>query len=337
MAWFDKTGPESDVVISSRIRFARNLAAYPFPSRLDEAGRRALIGKVSSALAGLELTVTELGELSVPAVRSLVEKHYISPNFAGETAPHALLLNEEKQIAVMVLEEDHVRIQTLEPGLALDKAFERACVIDTALDEGCELAYHEKLGYLTGCPTNLGTAMRASVMVHLPALTMAGKIGPLTRNLSKLGMTVRGLYGEGSEAAAALYQVSNSVTMGLSETEILGKLHDIVLQLAESERKLRQSMKSDGYARLCDKVMRAFGTLKNAYMMSSEEFLGLWSDTRLGVSLGILKDVSLETLGGLLVGAMPATLAIECGSEASDAAGRDIARAEKMRRTLGAQ
>ncbi|MBQ8510800.1 MAG: protein arginine kinase [Clostridia bacterium] len=332
MAWFNQTGAESDVVISSRIRFARNIAGIPFPGRMTDAQRSEVIEKVTKALSPANLETIDMVAKSPLEAQSLVEEHFISPAFAREKAPHTLLLSADRTAAVMIGEEDHVRIQTILPGLSLGEAYKAACTLDDLLDGGAEIAYSEDVGYLTQCPTNLGTAMRASVMLHLPAMTLAGQIGSVARSLSKLGITVRGLYGEGSEAAGALYQVSNSITMGLTEQEILDKLEKVARQLVESERKLRDTLKSDSFARLCDRVMRAFGVMKNAYMLSSEEFLKLWSDVRLGVSLGMITDIDYAKLGGILIAALPATLLLTAGSpEDTPAAERDVLRAKAVR------
>lgn len=313
MAWFNQIGPESDVVVSSRVRFARNLEGFPFPAKCSDAQRSELIGEITHALLPAEMTTLDPAALSPSKLRALMEKHYISPEFVTDTRPRALLLDEKLQTAVMICEEDHLRIQAISAGFALSEAYQAASRLDTLLDEGTKVAYSEALGYLTHCPTNLGTAMRASVMLHLPALKLAGRIPGLVRSLTKLGITVRGIYGEGSDSAGALYQVSNSVTLGFTEDEILEKLDGVVRKLIESERKLRDSMKSDSYARLCDKVMRSKGILTNAYMLDEGEFMELWSDVYLGAALGILEGMELSSLTSLMVDAKNAPLSVNCG------------------------
>ncbi len=308
MAWYDKIGPESDVVVSSRVRLARNLEGYPFPSVASDAQNSEMIGEVSKALAAASLSTVDPIGMSPVQIHTYVEKHYISPEFAAASHPRALLLDEKQQIAVMVGEEDHVRIQALASGLALSEAYETARRVDELLDSDVKIAYSETLGYLTHCPTNLGTAMRASVMLHLPALKLAGKLPALIRNLTKLGMTVRGIYGEGSESCGALYQISNSVTLGVTEKELIEKLEGAVRRIIDSERKLRDSMKSDRYASLCDRVMRAKGVLTGAYMLNVEEFMELWSNVRFGAAMGLLEGVTLPALNTLLMDAKPAGL-----------------------------
>ncbi len=312
MSWFTKTGPDFDVVVSSRIRLARNLEEYPFPAKCTDAQRSEVISAVSHALAAADLATIDPAAKTSAELKSLVEKHYISPEFAAESAPRALMLDEDRQSAVMIGEEDHVRIQTLASGFALREAYETAIKLDEMLDAGANIAYSESLGYLTRCPTNLGTGMRASVMLHLPALKLAGKLPSLIRNLTKLGITVRGIYGEGSDSAGALYQISNSVTLGQTEDEILEKLEGVVRRVIESERHLRDTLKSDSFARLCDRVMRARGILQSAYLLTTAEFMELWSDVRLGAASGLLDTVDTVKLTRLMIGAMPSTLLTTC-------------------------
>lgn len=322
MAWFESIGADSDVVVSSRIRLARNINGYPFPSVCSDEQRSALIEEISRALAPARLKTLDPAAMSRIDRQELVEKHLISPEFAGDEHPRALLCDESAQLAVMICEEDHVRMQAIFAGNALKEAYAAACRLDDLLDESLSIAYSESLGYLTHCPTNLGTAMRASVMLHLPALTISGKLSGVMRSLAKLGITVRGIYGEGSESSGALYQISNSLTLGMSEEEIIGKLEDIVAKIIETERKLRDSIKSDSYARICDRVMRAKGVLTNAYLLDEAEFMQLWSDVRLGVSMGFLEGIPMETLNTLMIGAQSANIMKNTG------AGEDTPKAE---------
>lgn len=332
MAWYNEIGAESDVVISSRVRFARNIVGYPFGDKLTDAGRSEIIEKVTKALAPAELETIDLVAKSPLEASALVEERFISSHFAAEKAPHTLLLDENKQLAVMICDKDHVRIQACLAGLALDKAFEKAAALDELLDSETEIAYSESVGYLTQNPTDLGTGMRASVVLHLPAMVLAHRIGITARNLARLGITMRSFIGESGEAAGSLYQISNSVTMGMSENEIIEKLTTIAKQLIDSERKLRNTLKSDSFARLCDRVMRANGILKNAYMMSSDEFMQLWSDARLGAAIGILDKPELAAFDSLLAEAMPAKLLLASGQSGDIAASElDIIRAKAVR------
>jgi protein arginine kinase len=237
-------------------------------------------------------------------------------------------------MAVMVCEEDHLRIQSILPGLALDEAYRNASRIEKRLDEEFDFAYSEKLGYLTHCPTNLGTGMRASVMMFLPALTRRGYMDSLAAQLSKIGLTVRGLFGEGSGAAGCMYQISNQITLGITEEDTLEKLSDAVAQISESERKARKSINGEELERVTDMILRAEGTLRYAYRMSSSEFIRLFADVRFGIALGIVKDITYEQLGTLLVEVMPATLTLSAETTPKTDAARDRLRAQKIQSLL---
>ena len=325
MAWYNEIGKDTDVVLSSRVRFARNIKDYPFSPLLDETGASEIISKVKDALASFRLI--DMQSKSEIEKRAYVEKHLISPNFASSALPSALLTDEKEVNAVMVCEEDHIRIQSILPGLALREAFDSACEIDDKIDAHVTYAYDEKLGYLTHCPTNLGTGMRASVMMFLPALTMTNLLNRYIGQLEKLGMTLRGMYGEGSNAEAYVYQLSNSVTMGITEDETISKLENIINQLIENERSTRESLKAQNYDRICDKVCRSMGILKSAYMMSSKEFLKLFADVKLGHALGMIEGVDDVALSGLFIAAMPATLVLNTDCETSSDTERDKLRA----------
>ena len=237
-------------------------------------------------------------------------------------------------MAVMVCEEDHLRIQSILPGLALEEAYQNASRVEKRLDEEFDFAYSEQLGYLTHCPTNLGTGMRASVMMFLPALTKGGYMNSLASQLSKIGLTVRGLFGEGSGSAGCMYQISNQITLGITEEESLKKLTDAISQITESERKARKAITGEALERLTDSVLRAVGILKYAYRMSSAEFIKLFSEVRFGIALGIVSDVTYEQLGTLLVEAMPATLTLSSESTPKNEAARDRLRAQKIQSIL---
>lgn len=337
MTWYNLSGESSDTVISTRVRFARNLAGYSFDSTLGEKEAREIIGKISDIFTpALGFERVDLDETNKLQALSYVEKHFISREFSAKKAPHTLLLSEKFNTAVMVCEEDHVRLQTILPGLALNEAYEDLCRFDDLLDSGVELAYDEKLGYLTHCPTNLGTGMRASVMMFLPALTMTNQIGDIAAQLSKIGLTIRGMYGEGSESRGSLYQISNQVTLGVSEEETIRKLGEIVAQISNRERKLRTALKEDRFDFIKDKVRRAEGTLRYAHMLSSSETAELFSLVRLGVSLGIIEDVDYSTLSRILVETSPATLTLASKDHPKNDDERDLLRAKKIKAELTA-
>lgn len=334
MSWYNTTGKACDTVISTRVRLARNINGYHFPSRLDVSAANEIIEKVSAPLESSGFRKINFADLSPVMATSYVERHYVSPEFATKDAPHALLLQEQSGIAVMVCEEDHLRIQCILPGLSLEEAYQNASRTEKRLDEDFDFAYSEELGYLTHCPTNLGTGMRASVMMFLPALTKGGYMDSLSTQLSKIGLTIRGLFGEGSGAAGCMYQISNQITLGITESDIISKLSEAVRQIIESEHKARKAITGDALERLTDRIMRSEGILKHAYMMSSSEFIKLYADVRFGIALGIVQDISYEQLGTLLVEAMPATLTLSSENTPKSESARDKMRAQKIKSLL---
>lgn len=332
MAWYHTTGKDNDIILSSRVRFARNLCGYAFGNRLEREKAEEIIEKVGDLLAASGFEKVPL--TSPLEVSSLVEKHYISHEFAEKKAPHALLMNEPCGYAVMLCEEDHMRLQCILPGLSLDEAYASLCKLDDLIDERFDVAYDEKLGYLTHCPTNLGTGMRASVMMFLPALTMAGRIGGLANQLSKIGLTMRGLYGEGTAAQGGLYQISNQITLGITEEDTLKKLSDVIRQIKESELSIRRLITEENNPDLVDRICRAEGTLRHAFLLSSNEFISLYADVRLGISLGIVKAIDYETLDSLFISVMPATLTLSASTPVEGDKARDILRAKRIKEAL---
>lgn len=333
MEWYTKQATGNDVVISTRVRLARNLSDYPFATKLDAAAAREIIDKVASALKPHGFALTDMTAVTPLEAQSYVEKHIISTEFAKKKSPHALLLSDALSVAVMVCEEDHIRLQCLLPGFELERAYENACKVDDILDEALNLAYDEKLGYLTHCPTNLGTGIRASVMVFLPALTMTSQISGLSAQLSKIGLTIRGLYGEGSASKATLYQISNQVTLGITEEDTLKKLKEIISKISEDEMRLRREIFKASEDALTDKILRSVGALRYARLISSEEFFSLYADIRLGISLGIVKDIAYPGLDPLLYEAMPASLVLKFGDNFSKETTSEQIR-DRMRATF---
>lgn len=334
MAWYNTLGKDSDTVISTRVRLARNINGYPFASRLDVAKANEIIEKVSVPLEASGFRKIHFSDLSPVMATSYVERHYVSPEFATKEAPHALFLQETAGLAVMVCEEDHLRIQSILPGLALEDAYLNASRTEKRLDEDFDFAYSDTLGYLTHCPTNLGTGMRASVMMFLPALTRGGYMDSLANQLSKLGFTMRGLFGEGSGSAGCIYQISNQITLGITEEDTLQKMNEVIRQITESEQKARKKITGDALDRLTDRILRSEGVLKYAYMISTSEFMKLFSDVRFGISLGIVEDINYEQLGTLLVEAMPATLTLSSENTPKTETARDKLRAQKIQSVL---
>jgi protein arginine kinase len=271
-----------------------------------------------------------MNSLSVIDRQVMVEKHLVSPEMLQNVHSRGVFLNKAENISIMVNEEDHLRIQCLFTGMQLDEAWDSANKLDNVLEEKIAYAYSEDYGYLTSCPTNVGTGMRASVMIHLPALAITGYLNSLLSAVSKLGIAVRGLYGEGTEARGNVFQISNQITMGISEEETLENLKGIVKQIIDQERMARNKLLQESRLRLEDKLYRSYGIFKNARVMSSEEFMKLFSDVRLGINMGIIKDVSLETLNTLMIATQPANIMQRFGSNLSPEE-RDVKRAELIR------
>ena len=321
-------GPECDAVISSRVRLARNLADYPFPARLNAEGRRKIGDTVKNALSSDAYNFINLAETPDIEADALAEKRVISPEFAKSKSERELIADIKNGVYIMLNEEDHLRIQCIKPGFAVSDAFEQADNFDTLAD--LNYAYSEDLGYLTQCPTNLGTGLRASVMLHLPALTLSRQIDRIAADLPKLGLTIRGFYGEGSEVGGDLYQVSNSITLGVSEEQTLEKIKSVAGKIIELERVTRSELYKNSRESITDKIKRAYGTLRHAHLISSSEFLQLYSAVRLGVTYGIINNLDYKVLDNLLVQVMPANLIIKKGAEQN----RDITRAAYIQEVI---
>lgn len=333
MAWYEVKGDFADTVFSTRVRLARNLRGFPFGKKLSYESANEVIERIEKALAGKDYHKQNLDDLTPVATESLVEQHLISREFATKKTPHALFRNDNKSLSLMACEEDHIRLQCILPGLALQDAFRIACECDDLLDASLDIAFDERLGYLTHCPTNLGTGLRASVMLFLPALTAAGGIPALSRQLAKIGLTMRGLYGEGSESRGYLYQVSNQVTLGVSEEEILSRLEKAIMSIIENERRLR-ALSGEAAERRTDRIRRAEGTLRYATLISSEEFFGLFADVKLGIATGDVTSITHETLHTLFINVMPATLTMRSVDAPKNGIERDRARAKLIKQAL---
>lgn len=266
--------------------------------------------------------------------REKVEKHLMSPQMLNTYKKGALAVSKDKKISIMINEEDHIRIQCIEKGLELEKAFEMADRIDDRLEENLEYAFDEKLGYLTSCVTNVGTGLRASVMVHLPALRKIGELKKMIQTLSKIGLTVRGAYGEGSEALGNMFQISNQITLGVNEREIIKAVNNIIVQLVEKEKRARQLLIEKDPLLVEDKAYRSFGILKNARLLSYKESMTLLSDVLLGVDLGILTETDGAVLHHMMSCIQPATLQI-IFDQNFNGRERGIKRAEFIKDLLG--
>lgn len=335
MKWYEKSGNEADTVVSTRVRLARNLAEYPFPikmsgeqrSKVEEAVKDAILAG-NSAIAQ-DFRFISLDDISQTEAVSLVERHLVSPEFISASQGRGLLLTQDESISIMINEEDHLRIQVMREGLDLEGVYSLADRIDTLLNERLRFAYDTDLGYLTQCPTNLGTGMRASLMLHLPALQESGAMKRVAASLSKLGLVIRGIYGEGTESVGALYQLSNQVTLGLSEQSAIANLKSISSQLIEQERSAREEIAKT--VELQDQVYRSIGILQNARVLRSDEFMKMISYIRMGVACGLLSDISYDSINSLIVQVQPATMML---TKTMTAAERDERRAQIVSQRL---
>lgn len=340
--WFEieKNTNDSAVVVSTRIRLARNLCNIPFPDKMTDAQKQELIVKVEDALKdekfGKNITLKKImmEELDPICANAMAERRIISPQFAAKRKSRALFLSEDESVAVLVNEEDHIRIQVLSSGSDLPVCLKIATEIDTVLEKKLGFAFDKTLGYLTQCPTNLGTGLRASIMLHLPMLENNGMIESIANTVSKLGMTVRGSMGEGSTSQGALYQISNQVTLGISEQNAIDNLMSIVNQVIIKEQDLRKKAYENDAISLNDKVYRAYGLLSSARLLSGEELLRLLSVIRLGASIGILKT-NMAVLNSLLFETGAYELSYKYGSK-PDAKKRDELRANIVREKITA-
>lgn len=331
--WYIDTGEHGDVVLSTRIRLARNIEKYPFPSKLNTEYKTKVNNLVIDAIKdvpALKLEDIDMAKHTKTEAVSLAERHLISPEFASSSEGRSLLLSEDESISIMLCEEDHIRLQVMKGGLALDDAYDEASKIDDVLDMRLKYAFDERIGYLTQCPTNLGTGMRASVMLHLPALSKLSQTSRLASTVSKLGLTIRGAYGEGSSANGDIFQLSNQVSLGISEKAALANLKAITLQLATQERSAREELIKN--ISFLDKIHRAYGILITARLLNTDELMELLSWVRLGSVTDIL-DIKTETINELMVTMQPATLNIMY-KDALTSMERDELRGELVRQAL---
>lgn len=331
--WYLEDGKESDVVLSTRVRLARNIKDYPFVDKLDTEKRIELNEKIRDVLLPFDssLSFIEMQSLSDIQKISMAERHLISPEYTRSSVGRALILSEDEDVSIMLNEEDHIRLQVMKSGFDLEEAYKKADEIDNAISSRLNIAFDERLGYLTQCITNLGTGMRASIMLHLPALTKQGVISRLSSTVSKLGLTIRGAYGEGSSHTGNIYQLSNQITLGISEKEALYNLESIAKQIIEQERNARKELvENDSFL---DSIWRAYGILKYTRKISCQEFMELLSLVKVGVSQNILKIENVK-LNELFVKLQPATLNAR-KQENLQSSQRDIIRAQEIRTALG--
>jgi len=335
--WMRGTGPESEIVISSRVRLARNIRGYRFITKMDPAERvtceQHVQQAISEAMPGMYVPLHKTDALDR---KFFVERHLISKEHEDAQHPRGLAIAHNEAVAIMTNEEDHLRLQVLQSGFQLDEAWKLVQKIDDQLEGKLEYSFSPQLGYLTACPTNVGTGMRVSVMLHLPALVLTRHIEKVFQAVGKLNLAVRGLYGEGTEASGHFYQISNQVTLGRTEDEIVKTVQDVIPTIVGYEHRARQSLLSKDRKRLEDRVWRSYGLLKYAQMMPSDEAMTLLSMVRMGVHLGLLKDLTLRTVNDLFIFTQPAHLQKMTG-RVLEPGERDLRRAEYIRGKLTAK
>lgn len=333
--WYLQNGKESDVVVSSRIRLARNLSNFPFVIKQTKESKNKLEETIKEIVPslGYNLRFVKLQDMDEITKMSLLEKHLVSPNFVmNKENTGAMLINDDENISVMINEEDHLRIQVMTAGLDIENLMNFCTELDEKIGKLLPYAYNEKYGFLTSCPTNVGTGLRASVMVHLPGLEKTGNINKILEVINNFGMNIRGIYGEGSKAAANMYQISNKQTLGISEAEIVKNLKLITEKIIEQERLARKILARDSIE-LEDKVYRAYGVLTNAKKISSEEARDLLSEVKLGTDLGIIQELTDLKVKKLELYTKPANLQKYLSKQIGSYE-RDIKRAEVIKQII---
>jgi protein arginine kinase len=335
--WLRGSGPESDIVVSSRIRLARNLSDFPFIRKCTLHDKTAIADLLQKRIAEVDewenLTFVDVDELDDVDRQFLVERQLISREHADGEGARGVAIDANEKFSLMINEEDHLRIQVMNSGLSLQNVWEQINHIDDLVEAKVNYAFHPKMGYLTACPTNVGTGMRVSVMLHLPALVLTQQIEKVFRSLQKISLAVRGLYGEGSQAMGDFYQISNQVTLGRTEQELIEKVGDVVPVIIDYERQAREFLIRESQKDLHDQVSRAYGILCNAQTISSEETMHLLSSVRMGVNLGLIQNLEIPTVNKLFIHTQPAHLQKLRGEEL-DTAKRNIERALYLKRHL---
>jgi protein arginine kinase len=338
--WMNGSGDDADVVLTSRVRLARNLTDMPFPNRASADQLAGVVNEMRatvqdlSAQGGHDYMLVELDQLSALNRYALVEKHIVSPALAQDPEHRALIVRNDEAVSIMINEEDHLRIQSMMAGLNLTETLHIAGSVDDTIESKHDIAFSEQMGYLTACPTNLGTGLRASVMLHLPALVLTRQISRLFNAFTQLGLAIRGLYGEGTEASGNIFQISNQLTLGYSEQGIIDNLNSVARQIVENERRARGLLFEQSLDILGDRVWRAYGILKYARSITGEEALSLLSEVRLGIDLNIIDQVPARVFNELLVTTGPSFLQKMAGENEVAAAEQDKLRAQVIRDTF---
>jgi len=337
--WLNGDGPHSGMVLSTRIRLARNLAGVPFTHRARDEQLQGVVASVASAAreshAFASSLLLHMGEMSALERQVLVERHLVSHELGDSTRPRGLVISNDEKVSAMINEEDHVRLQVMAPGLQPSDAWALADAADDELGRALDYAYSEEIGYLTSCPTNAGTGLRASVLIHLPALVLLKEIHNVLKSVMQVGLNVRGLYGEHSDVMGNLFQVSNQTTLGVTERDSIESLERVTQRIIEMEEKARERMLRDARVQLEDKVWRGFGQLRYCRSISSREVIELCSAVRMGVALGFPGLGPIRVLNELLILTQPAHLQRLSGAEMTPAE-RNVYRARLVRERLEA-
>lgn len=336
--WMEQAGPEGDIVLSSRIRLARNLSGIPFPGQAADEQLKQIGNRVSFSVQDLaaadprhRFEMLDMSALTEQERRILVEKHLTSLKHVHDPSNRMLIIRNDTAVCIMINEEDHFRIQSLTAGLNLKSAWKMADDTDDLLESRLNFAFNEDLGYLTSCPTNLGTGLRASVMMHLPGLVLLGQIHRIIEASTQLGMAVRGFYGEGTEALGNVFQVSNQQTLGFNETEIINNVLGLARQIVAQERAARRMLMQDSAEELADRVWRSYGVLRYTRSISGKESLGLLSAVRLGIDMGMITHLSPTIFTELIIGTRSCIVDRMAQSDDMDKKERNRLRAQLIR------
>ena len=336
-SWLDGSGPKPSLVLSSRVRLARNLRDCPFTNRAQEQELARIMDKFCEVAQEVKFLrnglLIEVGKLSELDRSFLVERHLMSPALAKAKKSPGLFVGQREIVSVIINEEDHLRLQAMQSGLQLRDTWRIVDRIDDDMSDSLDYAFADQYGYLTACPTNVGTGLRASVLIHLPALVLTKEIDQVIKGISQVGLAVRGFYGEGTEVLGNLFQISNQTTLGRSEEDIVDNIERFTRQIIDFEEKAGETLLADARPQTEDKIWRAYGILINARVLSSQELMSLISAVRLGVSLEIIKTISIATLNSLIMLMQPAHLQKFSG-KIMDANERDERRAELVREKL---
>ena len=338
-SWLAGDGDKNMVIISTRVRMARNIAGYKYPTAADRETNEKIVGHFDSVYSksdnlrsGAFVKDTDLSRLDKDF---LIERHLMSPNFMNDDNSRALYLSRDEQISIMINEEDHIRMQALVPGLNPEKALSKISEYDAEIGKYLEFDYDADFGFLTSCPTNVGTGLRTSVLIHLPGLVITKDIDRVIAKITKMGVAVRGFYGEGTDVLGNLFQVSNQKTLGISEKETLESLTNVCRYIIEEETRLRQLLMDEASEQIRDKIWRSYGILKYAHVLTSEEVMNLLSALRLGIAIGIINFINIPLINEILLFSQPAHLQ-KYYSEEMDQDRRDFVRAQMVREKFAA-